>query len=336
MLNLVPSTIWKSLPIRDLPPVREGEAFDVWDTVTPVGADANGSAEVLRRIVWPGQRFAAKCRLDSLGGDVSVHFPSPLPQGYPVWDEVVLDWHIARDQGGKFTSGPAVLVLDILLGGNRVSGYIAKTLAKHGIHGFVMHMPQNGRRRLASETHDWGVFLPSLTQAAGDARRSRDVIASLPLVTGPVSLQGTSLGGFVATLAGSIDDAFGSVMLALTGGDVFGVMQSGKMDAALVRRQLLNVGYDDEKLREYLWGIEPLRVAHRLNPKRTWLFWARFDQVVKPVHSAKLADAIGLDWQHRRQIAGCHYTCFVSAPRFLGEMMRGIPRRYVERVARSA
>ncbi len=265
-----------------------------------------------------------------------MHFPSPLPQGYPVWDEVVLDWHIARDRGGRFTNGPAVLVLDILLGGNRVAGYIAKTLAKNGIHGFVMHMPQNGRRKLPNETHDWSAFLPSLRQATADARRSRDVIAALPLVTGPVSLQGTSLGGFVASLAGSIDDAFGSVVLALTGGNLFEVMQSGRMDAAMVRRQLLNVGYDDERLKDYLWKIEPLRVAHRLNPRRTWLFWARFDQVVRPVHSKQLADAIGLDWQHNRQIAGCHYTCFISAPRLLAEMMRAIPRKYPASVARSA
>lgn len=266
MLNLVPSSIWKSLPIRDLPPVREGERLVVADTVAPVGVDANGCGEVLRQIVWRPETFIATCHLDSLGGDISVHFPSPLPQGYPVWDEVVLDWHIVRDRGGRFTNGPAVLVLDILLGGNRVAGYIAKTLAKNGIHGFVMHMPQNGRRKLPNETHDWSAFLPSLRQATADAHRSRDVIAALPLVTGPVSLQGTSLGGFVASLAGSIDDAFGSVVLALTGGNLFEVMQSGRMDAAMVRRQLLNVGYDDERLKDYLWKIEPLRVAHRLNP----------------------------------------------------------------------
>jgi hypothetical protein len=335
MLNLVPSTIWKSLPIRDLPPVHEGERFAVADTIAPVGLTPD-AAEVLRNISWRPSPFSAKCHLDTTNGDVSVHFPSPMPQGYPVWDNVVLDWHVARDRAGKYTSGPAVLVLDILLGGNRVSGYIAKTLAKHGIHGFVMHMPQNGRRRLASETHDWSAFLPSLKQATADARRSRDVIAALPLVTGPVSLQGTSLGGFVASLAGSIDDAFASVMLALTGGGLFDILQTGRMDAALVRRQLFNVGYDDDRLREYFWGMEPLRVAHRLNSRRTWLFWARFDQVVRPIHSAKLADAIGLDFQHRRQIAGCHYTCFLSGPRLLSEMIRAIPRRITTAVAQSA
>jgi hypothetical protein len=336
MLNFVPATVWKSLPIRDLPPLRAGEVFDIQDTVTPVGPDANGAAEVLSNIVWPPQTFQAVGDLNPSSGDLSIHFPSPKPQGFPVWDNVVLDWHVARDRRGRHTSGPAVLVLDILLGGNRVAGYIAKTLAKNGIHGFVMHMPQNGKRRLPNETHDWSAFLPGLTQAAADARRSRDVIAALPLVEGPISLQGTSLGGFVATLAGSIDDAFAAIFLALTGGDVNGILRTGAMDAALVRRQLLNAGYDDESLTQYLWNMEPLRVAHRLNPRRTWLYWARFDQVVRPIHSKKLADAIGLDWQHQRQIAGCHYTCFVSAPRFLGEIMRAVPRRNPSSAARSA
>ncbi|MGA3067384.1 MAG: hypothetical protein ABSF29_11105, partial [Tepidisphaeraceae bacterium] len=334
--NLVPSTVWKSLPIRDLPPIRAGQVIDIDDTIAPVGPEANGSAEVLNHLVWPAHSFQAHCQLDSICGDVSINFPSPKPQGYPVWDNVVLDWHIARDRAGRHTPGPAVLVLDILFGGNRVSGYIAKTLAKNGIHGFVMHMPQNGRRRLPDETHDWSAFLPGLCQAAADARRAKDVIAALPLVEGPVSLQGTSLGGFIATLAGSIDDSFAAVFLALTGGDVFGILKSGRMDAALIRRQLLNAGYDDHRLAEYLWNIEPLRVAHRLNPRRTWLFSARFDQVVRPIHSKQLAGAIGLDWQHQRQIAGCHYTCVFSAPRLLSEIMRAVPRRTPAAIARSA
>jgi hypothetical protein len=240
-----------------------------------------------------------------------------------------MDWHIARDQQRRFINAPAVLILDILQGGNLVSGYIAKTLVRNGIHGFVMHMPQNGQRRGAGESHDWSAFIPSLRQAAGDARRARDVIAAMPLVNGPISLQGTSLGGFVATLAAAIDPAFHTVCLALTGGDVFGVLRHGKMDAARVRRQLLNAGYDDERLRDCLWQIEPLRVASRLNPKRTWLFSARFDQVIPRGHEKQLAAAIGLDWQHHRQLAGCHYTCALGARRFLSELVGLLPKNTI-------
>ena len=240
---------------------------------------------------------------------------------------MVLDWHIARNERGHFTSGPAILVLDILRGHNRVSAYVAKTLAKAGIHGFVLHMPQDGWRCTAGKPHDWRAFLPSLRQAAADARRCRDVIAALPLVKGPIGIQGTSLGGFVATLSSAIDDAFDVTLLTLAGGNTFDVLSHGKMDAARVRRRLHEAGYDDDSLRRWLWNIEPLRVAHRLDPSRTWLYSARFDQVVSRANSDKLAAAIGLDREHHRRIFGCHYTSVLFAPRFLADFVRIIRQR---------
>jgi hypothetical protein len=190
----------------------------------------------------------------------------------------------------------------------------------------VLHRPQTGRRRETPHKHDWHTFLPSLRQGACDARRARDVVAAMPMIAGGVCLQGTSLGGFVATMAGSIDGAFDTTILALTGGDVYGVLSHGKMDAARVRQHLREIGYTDSKLREFLWEIEPLRIAHRLDAKKTWLFSARYDQVVPGIHGKKLAEAIGLEWSHHRQITGCHYTCAINAHRFMSEMMQALPK----------
>jgi hypothetical protein len=304
--------------------------FEVSDTAF-TKAERNlceGETEVLANLRWEPGTFSASIRQEG-DGDRSVHFPSPLPQGNSIFDAATMDWYFARDRRGEIKQAPAVVVLDILQGGNLVAGFIAKTLSKHGLHAFVLHLPQNGRRRKPDAKHDWSAFLPSLRQGAGDARRARDVVAGLPMVTATattgVSLQGTSLGGFVATLAGSIDGVFDSTVLALTGGDVYGVLSQGKMDAARVRQHLRDAGYTDNKLREYLWNIEPLRVAHRLNAKKTWLFSARYDQVVPAPNGKKLAQAIGLDFNHHRQFAGCHYTCVISAPRLLSEMRRAIP-----------
>jgi hypothetical protein len=298
----------------------------VADTIAPDLTEqctCEGERQVLSQLAWEPQTFVASVAAQN-DGDLSIQFPSPKPQGNPHWDLAVLDCHFARDRGGSVKTAPAVIVLDILQGGNLVANYIARTLAKNGLHAFVLHLPQNGKRRSPNEKHDWNYFLPSLRQGASDARRARDVVASLPMVAGGVSLQGTSLGGFVATMAGSIDSAFDTNILALTGGDVFGILTRGKMDAARVRRSLLEVGYTDDKLKEWLWQIEPLRVAHRLDAKKTWLFSARYDQVVQSTHGKKLAEAIGLDWSHHRQLAGCHYTCAINAHRFLQEMTRAI------------
>jgi hypothetical protein len=319
MLQLMPTSFWRPLRGGPAAPILDGQAFDIADTIPAM----DRPDPVLDRLLWKPQSFQAVCAHDSTAGDLTVRFPSPLPQGRPLWDRVLLDWHVAR-QGEQFVSGPAVLVIDILQGGHLVANYIAKTMAKHGIHGFVLHMPQNGRRKAADQGHDWSLFLPALRQAVGDARRARDVIAALPLVRRGVGIQGTSLGGFIATLAAAIDNAFDPVLLALTGGDIYRILSVGKRDAARVRRHLRDAGFDDAKLRQWLWRIEPLRVAHRLDPKRTWLFSARFDQVVPRNNARQLAAAIGLSFNHRRELAGCHYSCVLSARRFLSEMVAAI------------
>jgi hypothetical protein len=306
--------------------MEAGEAFTVTDTIASEiaeGTTCDGERQVVSSLLWEPQTFSAHTVAEG-DADLAIRFPSPKPQGVEHWDEAVLDWFFARDKQGNVKTAPAVVVLDILQGGNLVSGFIARTLSKNGLHAFILHLPQNGRRTKPGAKHDWRYFLPSLKQGASDARRARDVVASLPTVAGGVSLQGTSLGGFVATMAGSIDNAFDSVILALTGGDVFGVLSKGKMDAARVRQSLRDAGYSDKKLREFLWQIEPLRIAHRLDARKTWLFSARYDQVVPSAHGKMLADAIGLDWSHHRQLSGCHYTVIINAHRFLQEMTRAI------------
>jgi len=335
MLQFVPKSVWtprgKQSPSRV--PIAAGESLVISDTVCESAVAETtcaGEREVISALTWQPETFTA-ITADEGDADLAVKFPSPKPQGNDDWDTAILDWHFARDRAGRIITAPAVIVLDILQGGNLVAGFIARTLAKNGLHAFILHLPQNGRRMKPGAKHDWNFFLPSLRQGASDARRARDVVANLPMVAGGVSLQGTSLGGFIATMAGAIDGVFDSTILALTGGDVFGILSRGKMDAARVRSHLREVGYTDDKLREALWKIEPLRIAHRLNPKRTWLFSARYDQVVPGEHGKLLADAIGLDWSHHRQLAGCHYTCAINAKRFLSEMIRAIPKPPAER-----
>jgi hypothetical protein len=328
MLQFLPKSM--KVPRRRALPgsqfIHAGMRISVSDTIAPAITERAGSSaerEVLANLIWEPATFTAEATADC-DADLGIRFPSPKPQGIPDWDTAMLDWHFARDKSGQVQSAPAVIVLDILQGGNLVSGYIARTLAANGLHAFILHLPQNGRRMTPGKKHDWNYFLPSLLQGASDARRARDVVAALPMVKGGVSLQGTSLGGFIATMAASIDNGFASVILALTGGDVFGVLTKGKMDAARVRQRLREAGYTDDKLREWLWQIEPLRIAHRLEAKKTWLFSARHDQVVPKAHGQQLAQAIGLDWSHHRQLAGCHYTCAINARRFLQEMTRAI------------
>ena len=315
---------------RYVAPVEDGMAVVVTDTVArPAdGDDAADVVDVLRALTdWTPQTFTATVRTGGgLTADAEVRFPSPRPQGEPACDAVLLDWHAARDPAGaRVEAGggaPSVLVLDILHGENMVSAFVGRVLSACGVNAFVMHMPRNARRRPAPGPYDWRHFLPSLRQAIADARRARDVIAALPGITGPVAIQGTSLGGFVTAAAAGIDRAFDPVVIALAGGDVYRVLCDGQVDAARVRLRLTEAGLTDEQLRGELWASDPLRVAHRLDPARTWMFTARRDQVVPAAQSDALAARIGLGPSHHVKIGGCHYTCVVNAPKVIADVAR--------------
>ncbi|MDH3585267.1 MAG: hypothetical protein OER86_13770, partial [Phycisphaerae bacterium] len=70
--------------------------------------------------------------------------------------------------------------------------------------------------------------------------------------------------------------------------------------------------------------IEPVHVAHRLDPKRTWLFSAFADQVVPAANARALAAAIGLDNSHHHWISGDHYTAVLNLPWMIRRMARTI------------
>lgn len=314
-------------------------AFEVTDQPGDLSDPNPSAARMLAGIAWQPERFqveiasAASPRAGKLLGrhdpDARLRFASPAPRNQPGSDNVdrvTLDLHAARDRTtGQIACAPAMLVLDILQGNNMVAGFVARSLARRGIHAAVMHMPFTGLRRAPGQTdYDWREFLPSLHQAVTDARRSRDVLAALPFVQGKVGIQGTSLGGFVSAIAAALDDAFDPVVIALAGVDVYRVLQNGRIDAAKVHRRLCDAGHDDLTLRRSLWKTEPLRIAHRLSPHKTWLITANRDQVVPAYHSDLLARAANLPASHVKRFPGCHYSVALCAPFVLNAIERPV------------
>jgi hypothetical protein len=311
-------------------------SFTVSDHLGDFSDPHPSAARMLAGIAWQPQTFTVDLSHDAPPSlltrhdpDATLRFPSPAPRNEsdaPDVDRVALDLYAARDRRtGQVTPAPAMLVLDILQGNNVVANFIARSLARRGIHAAVMHMPFTGKRRRPGQTdYDWREFLPSLHQAVTDARRARDVLAALPFVTGPVGIQGTSLGGFVSTIAAALDDAFDPVVITLAGADVYRVLRHGKIDAAKVHRRLCDAGHDDLTLRRSLWKTEPLRIAHRLSPHKTHLLTANRDQVVPAYHSDLLAQAAGIPANHHKHFPGCHYTVALCAPLILRAIERPV------------
>jgi len=230
-------------------------------------------------------------------------------------DRVVLVWYAARAEDGKAIEAPAVLMVHSLQPQMMVADQIARRFAKQGLHVFVLQLPGYGERWEGPGHFPGATAMVHGRQAVADCRRAKDAIAALPNIKpGPIALQGTSMGGFVAATAGSIDGAFDPVVLFISGADGYQALQTGLHDAVFLRQALNRKGYRGEALRNLLKAVDPLHVAHRLNPKRTWLISARYDMTIPRVCSDALAQAVGLDDKHRLWLGTNHYTTLLMLP----------------------
>ena len=191
----------------------------------------------------------------------------------------------------------------------------------------MVELPYYGHRR-GNGLPERPDIVTIFRQGVADIRRTRDAVAVLPDIdTSNINLQGTSLGGFAAALAGSLDGAFDHTFLILAGGNLNELVQTGQRDTAKFRQRLLDLGRSEQELEALFDKIEPTRIAHRLDPKSTWLFSARDDRVV-PLRFAKaLAATARLDAEHHQVYPGNHYTVFLYFPKVLDQMVRAIQER---------
>jgi dienelactone hydrolase len=189
------------------------------------------------------------------------------------------------------------------------------------MHSFLIHLPYYGKRNADGRDPQPDQLFTLIRQAITDARRARDAIAVLPHVDAHhIAVQGTSLGGFVVATSASLDRAFQSVFVMLAGGNLYDMFQRGQREVAEARRELAQAGITDAQLKQLLGQIEPTRVAHRLDPQRTWLFSAEQDQVVPIANADALAKAAHLPETHHIRVPGNHYTVIVYFPVILQQV----------------
>jgi dienelactone hydrolase len=236
-------------------------------------------------------------------------------------DNVSMEWYVPKPGGEAAGETPAVLVVHESGKSMPVGRLFARGLQAAGFHAFLIHLPYYGERRSGDDGPDGAQFFILIRQAIADVRRARDAIAALPGVDRSlIALQGTSLGGFVVATAASLDRSFDCVFIALAGGNLYEMLMSGQKDTAKARRELEQEGFTGDRLKQLLWQIEPTRVAHRLNPKRTWLYTAEKDQVVPLENAMALARAARLDADHHVRVSANHYTAIAFFPVILQHM----------------
>ncbi len=287
---------------RDTPNTRENETPQM--------------RAIVDHVTWEPADFEVRCTATpGLRYDALVRFDSPMPSGKRWVDRVAMRWYAARGGDGEAVQAPAVLMVHTLQPQMKISDQLAQAFAKRGLHTFVLLLPGYGERWEGRGIFPGVTALVQGRQAVADCLRARDAIAVLPNIKpGPIALQGTSLGGFVAATVAGIETSFDPVVLLISGGDCYGALVNGKHDAIFLHRELIRRGYAGQKLKELLEPVEPLRVAHRLDPARTWLISARDDITIPQSSSDALAEAIGLDDEHRLWLNTNHYTTLVMLP----------------------
>jgi cephalosporin-C deacetylase-like acetyl esterase len=198
---------------------------------------------------------------------------------------------------------------------------IARGLSGQGVHTFLLHLPGYGVRREPTQPRiDRSL---SMTQAIADVRRARDAVASLPVVDpAAIGVQGTSLGGFITATAAGLDRGYSRVFIFLAGGDLEKVVLSGAHDAAKLHDRLNAAGVTDDEIKKLAREIEPLRLAHRLNPSTTWMYNGKHDDVVPPECSQALAKAARLTEDHHVVFPADHYSGIIYLPRIVEQMRK--------------
>ena len=306
------STTWEG----DINKLSVGAKFKATDTLAPARDDSEDATKCLEGLCWSPGKFVV--HVDSAVedcGDWLVRFPSPIDSENKRNDLVAMEWYQARNADQKLITAPAVVVVHETGSRMTVGRLFARGLQMQGLHAFMIQLPHYGERRTGKNRPDGGNLISMMKQAVADVRRARDAVAALPLVdTSRISLQGTSLGGFVSATVGSLDDGYDKVFLMLAGGELYDLIQNGKKDAAKVRERLEKAGIKGEKLRKLTLAVEPTRIAHRLKPERTWLYSGIFDTVVPTKNAAALATSAKLSKNHHIQMLANHYTGIVYLP----------------------
>lgn len=313
---------WFLDPPLEAAEIVAGARFSANDSLVATPHDESADAEAcLAGLCWKPESFEVSIDDPWKAGDLCVTFPSPRPVGNAGNDTVSMEWYVARDEDGDPKRAPACVVVHESGRGMDVGRLIARSLNAHGIHTFLLHLPWYGKRQPEAGKPTMEMVLPALAQGIADVRRARDAVAALPVVDAQrIAVQGTSLGGFVTATASSLDGGFDSTFILLAGGDLAGIIAHGAKDAAKFRDELKEAGLSDEQVATALHSVEPLRVAHRLNPDRTWLFSGKFDEVVPPKHCEQLAEAAGLADDHHLELHATHYSGIVYLPVVLAQI----------------
>ena len=255
-----------------------------------------------------------------------LRFHSPLDTGDEINDRVAMLWYRPPQVPATAGRRPAIIVVHESGSAMPVGRLFASTFAAKGIDSFMIQLPGYGLRKREGAKVDGERFLITMRQGIADVRRARDAVAALPEIDPErISLQGTSLGGFVSATVAGLDQGYDATYIMLAGGDLAGLLQRGEKEAAELRQRLERAGYTGERLQNLLQVIEPTRLASRIAADRMWLYSADQDRVVPLENAFALKTAAGLPDDHHIRLWGDHTSTIVFFPVIVQHVLEHLP-----------
>jgi dienelactone hydrolase len=224
-----------------------------------------------------------------------IRFPSPVNSPYPVNNIVHGEYYCPKN---LTSARPAVIVLDILDGSQKVSRFEALSLAQRNIPALIVYMAYYGPRR--PEKEKVRMLMPDIehstaavTQTVLDVRRAVAWLSVQPNVNAEkLGIVGTSLGSFLAGLTTAAEPRLKSACLLLSGGGLVEAFYDHPQ-AKYVSNSMKLLGISKEKLAPLINPLDPLTYAKELAKRRLLLIAASRDDVVPPSAAERLWKATG-------------------------------------------
>ncbi len=287
----------------------------------PAAAELEG--KVAERFRLPPHSFQWQARslgLDSDNLEIwDVTFPSPVKTPHEVNNTVHCEFYQPKVAGRR----PAVIVLHIMGGDFALSRVFCNALAQQGTASLFLKMPYYGPRRPEGLNErmvsaDPEQTVARMTQAVLDIRQATAWLAARDDVDDQqLGIMGISLGGITAALAAGAEPRLQNVCLLLAGGDLGRIVSESKL-LARHRDKWLAAGADPEKAIATIQVVDPLRYAANVRGRRIVMFNARDDDVIPPLCTQLLWEALGKPPIH--YFNGNHYTVIWHIPKALHDV----------------
>lgn len=189
---------------------------------------------------------------------------------------------------------PAVFVLPILGGKNKVANFFAKHFAEKGFAALVVH-----RQEAYKDVEEVEKMNPLFRQIVFDHKQALDwAELQADIDTSRVGLFGVSAGAIKGTLVYALDDRVDAAMLCLVGGDLPDILSYSTEKGIAKRRDRLLAERGATQLEMYAamkleFEHDPLKYAPFVKSDKTLLLLAAFDSVVPYKNGLALRDAMG-------------------------------------------